>query len=424
MALETVTHINDLVVTNPTSTDPASQGDDHIRNIKRAIKQTFPSITGPVTLTQAAINALPTDISTVNTNLNNAKADKTINLTAGDGLSGGGTLAANRTFAVDGSVVRTSGAQTIAGVKTFSDSPTVTPNNRMSMPFSGGATKELQYTGAAIGFYDRTNLRWDLLIDANGNLTPRGTMDASNVSGTLADARIPTSIVRTSRTLTGGDGITTNIGDLSANRTISVDSSVVRTTRNLVAGDGLTGGGTLAADRTFAVDSSVVRTSRTLTGGDGINTIGDLSANRTISVDSSVVRTTRNLVAGNGLTGGGTLAGDRTFALGTPGSITATSVNEVTATSHTHALTSGTVRTLYAEAGINNVGTYAFLRHGTGTSTDTVTPGETRAGSTLYYSCASTGNNQFASSPRPSGTWRSMGFSNHQQDGTLWEKIA
>lgn len=42
-------------------------------------------------------------------------------LTAGDGLTGGGTLAANRTFAVDATVVRTTGAQTIAGQKNFSN---------------------------------------------------------------------------------------------------------------------------------------------------------------------------------------------------------------------------------------------------------------------------------------------------------------
>lgn len=41
-------------------------------------------------------------------------------LTAGDGLTGGGNLSANRSFAVDGTVVRTSGNQTIGGVKTFS----------------------------------------------------------------------------------------------------------------------------------------------------------------------------------------------------------------------------------------------------------------------------------------------------------------
>ena len=40
-------------------------------------------------------------------------------LTAGDGLTGGGSLAADRTFAVDGTVVRTTGTQSIGGAKTF-----------------------------------------------------------------------------------------------------------------------------------------------------------------------------------------------------------------------------------------------------------------------------------------------------------------
>ena len=40
-------------------------------------------------------------------------------LTAGDGLQGGGSGAANRTISVDSTVVRTSGAQSIAGTKTF-----------------------------------------------------------------------------------------------------------------------------------------------------------------------------------------------------------------------------------------------------------------------------------------------------------------
>ncbi|WP_434222344.1 tail fiber domain-containing protein [Limnospira platensis CENA597] len=42
-----------------------------------------------------------------------------ITLTAGDGLSGGGTLAANRTIDVDSTVVRTTGNQTLTGIKTF-----------------------------------------------------------------------------------------------------------------------------------------------------------------------------------------------------------------------------------------------------------------------------------------------------------------
>ena len=42
MALETGSHIDDLVVTNPTSSDPLHQIDDHLRLIKAVIKATFP----------------------------------------------------------------------------------------------------------------------------------------------------------------------------------------------------------------------------------------------------------------------------------------------------------------------------------------------------------------------------------------------
>jgi len=52
-----------------------------------------------------------------------------------------------------------------------------------------------------------------------------------------------------------------------------------------------------------------------------------------------------DVIAGNGLTGGGAITADRTLTMGTPGSLTATSTNAVTSTSHTHAAGSGIVRT-------------------------------------------------------------------------------
>lgn len=58
MGLEAATTINQLVVTNPVGTDNRSQGDDHIRLIKSALIGTFPNITGPVTVTQAQLNAV------------------------------------------------------------------------------------------------------------------------------------------------------------------------------------------------------------------------------------------------------------------------------------------------------------------------------------------------------------------------------
>ena len=68
-------------------------------------------------------------------------------------------------------------------------------------------------------------------------------------------------------------------------------------------------------------DTSKLATSRAL------KLLNDVSA----SVNTSIT-------AGNGLTGGGTLAASRTLALGTPGTITASSTNAVQATGHTHAI--------------------------------------------------------------------------------------
>jgi hypothetical protein len=64
MALESTTYINGLVATNPTGTDPKSQGDDHIRLVKSAIKNTFPNITGQVTATHTELNNIQTDLAT------------------------------------------------------------------------------------------------------------------------------------------------------------------------------------------------------------------------------------------------------------------------------------------------------------------------------------------------------------------------
>lgn len=48
MALETGTYISDLVATNPTSTDAKSQGDDHLRLVKTALKNSLAGFSGLV----------------------------------------------------------------------------------------------------------------------------------------------------------------------------------------------------------------------------------------------------------------------------------------------------------------------------------------------------------------------------------------
>ena len=58
MGLEVATTIDQLVPTNPLGTDNRSQGDDHVRLIKSALKNTFPNFTGPVNLTSESINGM------------------------------------------------------------------------------------------------------------------------------------------------------------------------------------------------------------------------------------------------------------------------------------------------------------------------------------------------------------------------------
>ena len=59
MGLETtVNFISDLNPLNPAEGDLAKDGDNHIRLIKTAVKQTFPNITGAVTATQSELNKL------------------------------------------------------------------------------------------------------------------------------------------------------------------------------------------------------------------------------------------------------------------------------------------------------------------------------------------------------------------------------
>jgi hypothetical protein len=80
MALETATYINGLVSTNPESTDFKSLGDNHLRLIKATLLATFPNVTGPVTLTQAQLNAASSSTARA---ISVACSDETTALTTG-----------------------------------------------------------------------------------------------------------------------------------------------------------------------------------------------------------------------------------------------------------------------------------------------------------------------------------------------------
>lgn len=93
MGIEVANYVNQLVAANPLSSDPKSEGDDHLRLLKAVLLATFPNIAGAVTLSHTQINNIASDIAT----------------------------------AIATAVLKT-GNQSIDGVKTFTSSP-VLPGN-------------------------------------------------------------------------------------------------------------------------------------------------------------------------------------------------------------------------------------------------------------------------------------------------------
>ena len=117
------------LVTDATDDILASQHNTPLEDIQTDMNTVRPVVAGGTEANNAA---------DARTNLGAAASATT--LTAGAGLTGGGTLAANRTFAVgagdgisvaadavavDSTVVRTTGAQTIAGAKSFTGNFTI-----------------------------------------------------------------------------------------------------------------------------------------------------------------------------------------------------------------------------------------------------------------------------------------------------------
>lgn len=143
------------------------------------------------------------------------------------------------------------------------------------------------------------------------------------------------------------EGDAYDILSLTALTAGALPSTIVYESRTITAGNGLTGGGTLAADRTLTVGAG---TGITVNASDvALNTSSSRNA------DHSAISVT----AGNGLTGGGTIAANRTLTLGTPATLTQSTSNGVTASSHTHTIGAGIVKSHVTTGGARTVSTSA-----------------------------------------------------------------
>lgn len=58
MTVEAAGFIDDIDPTQPPGTDNFSEGDDHLRNFKKSVQNSFPNIAGAVTATETELNIL------------------------------------------------------------------------------------------------------------------------------------------------------------------------------------------------------------------------------------------------------------------------------------------------------------------------------------------------------------------------------
>lgn len=243
MALETVNNIADLVITNPTNLDPKSEGDDHIRNIKKALKTDLPNITGPITATQAELNVLDgITASTAELNLLDGVTATTAEINHIDGV--------------------TSPIQTQLDAKAPLASPALT--GTPTAPTAAANTNTTQIATTAHVFAERTN---------TATLTNK-TLNAPVINS-------PTGIVK-------GDvglGNVDNTSDL--NKPISTATQTALNNKQPLDAD-LTAIAAITSTGMLARTGSGTASVRTLTAGAGITiTNGDgVSGNPTIAVDS------------------------------------------------------------------------------------------------------------------------------------------
>ena len=254
-------------------------------------------------------------------NLGSGKADKSVQITAGAGLAGGGTLASNRTLALgtpgtcSGSTSNWAGSDThthaLAAATLLAPGIVQLVNNLATADAGKALTaaqgKAIKERLDAAGVGDKAPVANastgvnDLLADMPDTCQDY-TLSGNYTNGPLgADAKTYTGIINVS-TRMFADGVSKVLTMRMS------DGSVWQNVRNASAW--------LGWQRIDAIASA---TAAALAQG-----LAD-KADKTTQV-----------IAGNGLSGGGTLVANRTITLGTPGKITASTTNSVGTSTHTH----------------------------------------------------------------------------------------
>ena len=165
--------------------------------------------TGVVVLSNTDVGAPPTSLT----------------ISAGTGLSGGGSLAANRIISIANTTV------TAAPYGTASAVPTFTVNGQGQLTAASNVTIAIANTQVSgLGTMSTQNANSVAITGGSiTGITDLAVADGGTGASTAADARTNLSAAYNAITISAGTGLTGG-GDLTANRTLAIDSSVVTLT--------------------------------------------------------------------------------------------------------------------------------------------------------------------------------------------------
>ncbi len=327
-----------------------------------ATGQTFPGGGGSGTVTSVGTGAGLTGgpittsgtISIPSAGVTNAMlANNSINVVAGSGLSGGGSVA------LGGSVTlsNTASGGTVTSVNTgagLTGGP-ITQTGTISIP-SAGVTNAMLANNSI-------NVVAGSGLSGGGSVALGGSVTLSNAAsgGTVTS-------VNTGAGLTGGP--ITQTGTISIPSAGVANSMLANSSIKVVAGTGLSGGGTVALGGTVTLNNTAsggtvttVNTGAGLTGGP-ITTSGTVSIPSAGVTNAMLANSSINVVAGSGLSGGGAVAlgGSVTLSSNSSGG-TVTTVNTgagltggpITQTGTISIPSAGVTNAMLANSGINVV---------------------------------------------------------------------
>jgi len=245
-----------------------------------------------------------------------------VTFTAGDGLTGGGDLTANRTFTVvggdgitanandievDNTVIRTTGSQTISGDKTFTGNVDLSGATVPAFTVSGN----LEVTGNvnSLNYVDLQVQNSEIIL--NSNVTVGQDAFIKNERGSTGDDSYLKWDEGTDRWQFSNDGSTDNdmllFSDFSAGAGLTYDSS---TGEYSITNTAVTTG-------TYGTSNDVAQIT--------VNSKGQITSASNVAIDHDdllnfianehIDHSSITLTAGDGITGGGDITTSRSFAL-------------------------------------------------------------------------------------------------------------